>query len=105
RRAVRLEATRFLDRVDALLARAHVPRHEGESLEELTPRLAREGHPLALALTPLTRRYLEARFGGRELREGEAEHLLKTLGRALEAEAARQAVKPAEQAGPTARAS
>ncbi|MCY1033687.1 DUF3488 and transglutaminase-like domain-containing protein [Corallococcus sp. BB11-1] len=105
RRAVRLEATRFLDRVDALLARAHVPRHEGESLEELTPRLAREGHPLALALTPLTRRYLEARFGGRELREGEAEHLLKTLGRALEAEAARQGVKPAEQAGPTARAS
>ncbi|RKG87517.1 transglutaminase TgpA family protein [Corallococcus terminator] len=105
RRALRLEATRFLDRVDALLARAHVPRREDESLEDLTTRLARDGHPLALALTPLTRRYLEARFGGRALREGEAEHLLRTLRRALDAEAARHAHKPDEQAGPTARAS
>nr|WP_216618245.1 DUF3488 and transglutaminase-like domain-containing protein [Corallococcus carmarthensis] len=105
RRAPALEATRFLDRVDALLQRAHVPRFEHESLEDLTTRLAREGHPLALALTPLTRRYLEARFGGRVLREGEAEHLLATLRRALDAEAARRAVKTAGQAGPTARAS
>ncbi|RKH31851.1 DUF3488 domain-containing protein [Corallococcus praedator] len=105
RRALRLEATRFLDRVDAQLARAQVQRLEGESLEDLTPRLAREGHPLALALTPLTRRYLEARFGGRALREGEAEHLLGTLRRALEAEAARRTAEPTGQAGPTARAS
>ncbi|RKH17775.1 DUF3488 domain-containing protein [Corallococcus sp. CA047B] len=105
RRALRLEATRFLDRVDAQLARAQVQRLEDESLEDLTPRLAREGHPLALALTPLTRRYLEARFGGRALREGEAEHLLGTLRRALEAEAARRTAEPTGQAGPTARAS
>ncbi|RKH62274.1 transglutaminase TgpA family protein [Corallococcus aberystwythensis] len=104
-RAPALAATRFLDRVDALLQKAHVPRFEHESLEDLTTRLAREGHPLVLALTPLTRRYLEARFGGRALREGEAEHLLATLRRALDAEAARRAVKPAGQAGPTARAS
>ncbi|GMU03386.1 hypothetical protein KH5H1_75080 [Corallococcus caeni] len=104
-RAPTLEATRFLDRVDALLQRAHVPRMEQETLEDLTTRLARDGHPLALAMTPLTRRYLEARFGGRALREGEAEHLLATLRRALDAEAARRAVKPAGQAGPTARAS
>lgn len=105
RRAPRMEATRLLDRVDAQLARARVPRFEDESLEDLTTRFAREGHPLALALVPLTRRYLEARFGGRALREGEAEHLLNTLRRALEAEAARRAPKAAEQAGPTARAS
>ncbi|MBZ4334667.1 DUF3488 and transglutaminase-like domain-containing protein [Corallococcus interemptor] len=104
-RAPVLEATRFLDRVDAALQKARVPRLEHESLEDLTTRLARDGHPLALALTPLTRRYLEARFGGRALREGEAEHLLATLRRALDAEAARRAVKPDGQAGPTARAS
>ncbi|MGE6761839.1 transglutaminase TgpA family protein [Corallococcus interemptor] len=104
-RAPVLQATRFLDRVDAALRKAHVPRFEHETLEDLTTRLAREGHPLALALTPLTRRYLEARFGGRVLREGEAEHLLATLRRALEAEAARRAARPASQPGPTARAS
>ncbi|MFB1484657.1 DUF3488 and DUF4129 domain-containing transglutaminase family protein [Corallococcus sp. RDP092CA] len=104
-RAPVLEATRFVDRVDAVLQKAHVPRFEHETLEDLTTRLAREGHPLALALTPLTRRYLEARFGGRALREGEAEHLLATLRRALDAEAARRAAKAAGQAGPTARAS
>ncbi|WP_223645429.1 DUF3488 and transglutaminase-like domain-containing protein [Corallococcus sp. EGB] len=104
-RAPVLEATRFLDRVDAALQKAHVPRFEHETLEDLTTRLAREGHPLALALTPLTRRYLEARFGGRALREGEAEHLLATLRRALDAEAERRAAKPASQTSPTARAS
>ncbi|NBD13033.1 transglutaminase TgpA family protein [Corallococcus silvisoli] len=104
-RAPALEATRLLDRVEALLQRAHVPRFEHEALEDLTTRLARDGHPLALALTPLTRRYLEARFGRRALREGEAEHLLATLRRALEAEAARRAVKPDGQSSPTARAS
>jgi protein-glutamine gamma-glutamyltransferase len=58
---------------------------EGETLEELSARLVREAHPLAPTLEPLTRRYLEARFGQRPLRPGEASHLLRGQARALDA--------------------
>ena len=97
------EATRFVDAVEAQLASAQVGRLEGETLEELDTRLAREGHPLSPALMPLTRRYLEARFGGRPLRQGEAEHHLRTLKRAISAEARRRAAT--ESRPPRARAS
>ncbi|MCP3101618.1 DUF3488 and transglutaminase-like domain-containing protein [Myxococcus sp. K15C18031901] len=105
RRARPLEATRFLDAVEAQLATARLPRAEGEPLEELHARLTRMDHPLASTLTPVTRRYLEARFGGRPLRPGEAEHLLRALRRAVEhwrREADKAARPPSE---PRARAS
>jgi transglutaminase-like putative cysteine protease len=85
------EATRFVDAVEAQLAAARVQRLEGETLEDLDARLTREGHPLSPALTPVTRRYLEARFGGRPLQQGEASRLLGDLKRAISHEARRRA--------------
>ncbi|MDY7233245.1 transglutaminase TgpA family protein [Hyalangium rubrum] len=80
-----LEATRLVDAVERLLREAGVRTHEGETLEDLTARLSREHSPLAGPLQPLTRRYLEARFGQRPLEAGEAERLLAPLRRFLEA--------------------
>ncbi|QSQ15230.1 transglutaminase TgpA family protein [Myxococcus landrumensis] len=74
-----LDATRFVDAVEAVLASAEVSRRAEETLEELDARLARDHHPLTGALSPVTRRYLEARFGGRPLRQGEARQLLRAL--------------------------
>ncbi|QSQ26882.1 DUF3488 domain-containing protein [Pyxidicoccus parkwayensis] len=96
------DATRFVDAVEAQLASARLERREGEALEELDARLARERHPLSPALSPITRRYLEARFGGRPLRKGEAAELLGTLKRAIAADARRAAE---EARVPRARAS
>jgi transglutaminase-like putative cysteine protease len=95
-----LEATRFVDAVEAQLASAGLARRDGETLEDLDARLAREGHPLSPALVPITRRYLEARFGGRPLQPGEAARLLGTLKLAVTAESRRAASRP-----PSARAS
>ncbi|WIG96950.1 DUF3488 and transglutaminase-like domain-containing protein [Myxococcus sp. SDU36] len=78
-----LEATRFADAVEAQLTAARITRGDGETLEALDARLARERHPLAPALAPVTRRYLEARFGGRPLLQGEATRLLADLRRAV----------------------
>ncbi|WP_171818229.1 transglutaminase TgpA family protein [Pyxidicoccus fallax] len=85
------EATRFVDAVEAQLTAARVQRLEGETLEDLDARLTREGHPLSPALTPVTRRYLEARFGGRPLKQGEASQFLGGLKRAISAESRRRA--------------
>ena len=84
-RAPRLEATRFVDLVERRLAAAGVHPQEGETLEELSARLTREAHPVAPPLAPLTRRYLEARFGQRPLEPGEAARLLRELQPSLEA--------------------
>ncbi|MFL5346673.1 MAG: DUF3488 and DUF4129 domain-containing transglutaminase family protein [Hyalangium sp.] len=78
-------ATQLVDTVERLLREAGVRSREGETLEELTARLAREQHSLAEPLTPVTRRYLEARFGQRPLESGEAERLLTPLRRSLDA--------------------
>ena len=94
------EATDFVDAVEAQLASARLERREDETLEELDARLAREGHPLSHVLSPVTRRYLEARFGGRPLRQGEAAVLLGTLKHAVADEARRAA---AESRAPRAR--
>ena len=48
-------------------------------------RLVHERHPVAPALSPITRRYLEARFGQRPLEAGEAARLLRELRGALDA--------------------
>lgn len=79
-----VEATRFIEVAERRLASAGLHPREGESVEELSTRLASQGHPVASSLAPLTRRYLEARFGNRPLRPGEARHLLRTLERSLE---------------------
>ncbi|AEI66807.1 DUF3488 and DUF4129 domain-containing transglutaminase family protein [Corallococcus macrosporus] len=86
-----LAATRFVDAVEALLASARITRDEGETLEALDARLASQRHPLSPALAPITRRYLEARFGGRPLQQGEAERLLADLKRAVLTESRRVA--------------
>jgi len=78
------DATVFLDAVERRLARAGVRQDVHEPLERLSARLEQQGHPLAPGLRPVTRRYLEARFGGRPLREGEATHLLRGLSRELQ---------------------
>ncbi|HEX8434551.1 DUF3488 and transglutaminase-like domain-containing protein [Archangium sp.] len=80
-----LEATRFVDAVERQLATVGVRPRDGETLEDVSARLTRQAHPLAPTVTPLTRRYLEARFGQRPLQPGEAAVLLKKLKRATEA--------------------
>ncbi len=71
------EATALLDRAEGMLARAGVHLEAGECFEELVRRLA--ATPVARALDPLARRYLQARFGERPLRRGEAAALLRRL--------------------------
>ncbi|MBM7117130.1 transglutaminase TgpA family protein [Archangium primigenium] len=83
-RPTRQEATRFVDAVERLLARAGLPPREGETLEDVSARLSREAHPLAPLLATLTRRYLEARFGQRPLASGESARLLAELKQALD---------------------
>ncbi|WP_224366668.1 transglutaminase TgpA family protein [Hyalangium versicolor] len=78
-------ATKLVDIAERMLREAGVRSHEGETLEDLTARLVREHHSLAEPLAPLTRRYLEARFGQRPLESGEAERLLQPLRRFIEA--------------------
>ncbi len=95
-----LEATRFADVVERQLATVGVRPLDGETLEEVSGRLTREAHPLAPTVSPLTRRYLEARFGQRPLESGEAARLLKALKRATETLRQQQQQRP-----PTARAS
>jgi hypothetical protein len=65
--------------VERLLARAQVRPEPGEGLEELSERLRSAAHPLATPLSAVTRRYLEARFGGRPLRPGERAELLERM--------------------------
>ncbi|MFY0567977.1 transglutaminase TgpA family protein [Archangium lansingense] len=86
-----LEATRFVDAVERQLATVGVRASDGETLEDVSARLTREAHPLAPAVSPLTRRYLEARFGQRPLQPGESARLLKELKQHIEARKQQQA--------------
>jgi hypothetical protein len=83
--------------VERLLRDADIQLRESETLEELTARLVREQHALAEPLAPITRRYLEARFGQRPLQPGEAQLLLAPLRRFLEARRA-AAARPQRRA-------
>jgi protein-glutamine gamma-glutamyltransferase len=94
-----LEATRFADVVERQLATVGVRPLDGETLEDVSGRLTREAHPLAPTVSPLTRRYLEARFGQRPLESGEATRMLQELKRATET------LRQQQQRPPTARAS
>ncbi|MHB8874765.1 MAG: transglutaminase TgpA family protein [Myxococcaceae bacterium] len=71
----------FAQAIERALEASGVERFEDEPLEEQSARLRAAGHPMAPALTLATRRYLEARFGGRPLRQGEREALLSPLRR------------------------
>ena len=73
----------FADALDRAVKLARIPRLEGEPLEELSARLRATRHPLAPALQQATKRYLEARFGGRPLEPGERQALLAGLRRAV----------------------
>lgn len=76
RRPSRHAATSFLERLERRLARVGVGRQALESVEELSRRLSAERHELAPAVARATRRYLEARFGGRGLSRAEEAALL-----------------------------
>ncbi|QRN93264.1 DUF3488 domain-containing protein [Archangium violaceum] len=91
-----LEATRFVDAVERQLATVGVRAGDGETLEDVSARLTREAHPLAPTVSPLTRRYLEARFGQRALEPGESAQLLKGLKQAIAALPPKE--KPREKA-------
>ncbi|QRK06907.1 DUF3488 domain-containing protein [Archangium violaceum] len=86
-----LEATRFADAMERQLATVGVGSRDGETLEDVSARLTREAHPLAPTVSPLTRRYLEARFGQQPLQPGEASRLLKDLKQAVDSQRKQQA--------------
>jgi transglutaminase-like putative cysteine protease len=74
-------ASVFLSEIERRLATAQVTYREGEDLEALPARLCKERHPLAPAVQAASRRYLEARFGGKPLRDDERTTLLSALER------------------------
>lgn len=76
-------AAAFLDEIERRLQRAHIPRQDGELLEELSNRLSAAHHPAAPVVAKTTRRYLEARFGRSPLTRGERKALLDALDRGL----------------------
>jgi hypothetical protein len=75
-RRERSQATRLRTALDRLTASARKP---GEPLEELERRLRRERHPIAPQLSAVTRRYLEARFGGAAMSSTERRALVARL--------------------------
>lgn len=77
------EAARFLEAIERRLRAARVRFQEGEQLEELAQRMGHGRHPLSGALQTATRRYLEARFGGRPLPAQERVSLLAALDDSL----------------------
>lgn len=82
----RREATRLCLDAERLLARHGHPLSAHASLpdlEALSHTLAAARHPASPALSQLTRRYLEARFGTRALVPRERQALLRALARAL----------------------
>lgn len=77
------EAIRLRERAERLLERSGRAPRPQEEWEERVRRLERERDPACASLAVLNRRYLEARFGRRALRRGEARGLLVGLAAAL----------------------
>ena len=73
------EATAMLQAAERILAQAGVATRRGECVEDVARRLAFLRHPISPALTHLTKRYLEARFGRRPLRPRERARLIRHL--------------------------
>jgi transglutaminase-like putative cysteine protease len=78
-RPSRHPAAGFLARLERRLDDVGIRRDAQEDVEALARRLTSEGHPLATAVSKATRRYLEARFGGRPLGRGEEQRLLGNI--------------------------
>lgn len=72
-------AADFLTRLERRLIDAGVPYQPGEDIERLPERLRRTHHRLAEPVAKASRRYLEARFGGRPLTADEQKALLRAL--------------------------
>lgn len=84
-------ATRMRTRAEALLGAHGLCAGRGEGLEELSARLVLTKHDSASALSVLTSRYVESRFGGRPLSRSEADRLLAQLQASFDPRAAARA--------------
>jgi hypothetical protein len=83
-RTTPLESTRLREAAEALLARAGIEPERGEGFEEFVARIAALGRSeLTPALHAVARRYLEARFGGRDLDRNACAELTRKLRAAL----------------------
>jgi transglutaminase-like putative cysteine protease len=79
-RRERSQATRLRAALDRLTARARMPQ---EGIEEFERRVRRAAAPIAPTLSAVTRRYLEARFGGAPLSSSERRALVARLSAQL----------------------
>ncbi|MFO0596016.1 MAG: DUF3488 and transglutaminase-like domain-containing protein [Myxococcaceae bacterium] len=79
KRTPRHPAADFLTALEKRLVAAGVPYRDGEDIETLPHRLALERHRLATPVAHASRRYLEARFGGRALNDAERRRLLEQV--------------------------
>lgn len=84
----RHEATLLFEELQRVLGRAGVTVAETDDLAEVAKALKAAAHPLAPEVSRISRRYLEARFGPKPLREGERQALVAALERAVKANAA-----------------
>lgn len=78
-------AAELHDVLEKVLWEAGLTERGQEPLEGVAQRLRQSAHPLAPVVDGVTRRYLEARFGGQSLQDGEAAHLSRTLSQAVAA--------------------
>jgi hypothetical protein len=81
RKAPMYSASALIKRLERALRTAGL-QLEQEDLEATTHRLLEQRHPMAKEVAPITRRYLEARFGGRAFRKREGTDLARSLERA-----------------------
>jgi transglutaminase-like putative cysteine protease len=72
-------ASDFLAALEKKLTDAHISYRDDEDIEQLPARLARERHRLARPVAQASRRYLEARFGGKPLAPEERRALLAAV--------------------------
>ncbi len=79
RRAATHPAADFLGELERKLQEAQIAFLPGEDIEQLPQRLRRQHHRLAEPIGRASRRYLEARFGGRPLSKAERRELLNAL--------------------------
>lgn len=73
------EATALLEQIEKTLLQANVEKEENEDVSEIVARLKATAHPLSQPIETAARRYLEARFGGKPLGEGELAHHVRKL--------------------------
>ncbi len=82
RRGALYEATAMLEAAERILVGVGLRVRGGECIEDIARRLAARRHPLSAALSDVTLKYLQARFGRRPLRARESAHLIRRLAAA-----------------------